>query len=70
MMDLYQFADSIRQQTDEDMERHAAANDLCLALKNYVVLSGDDGHFSAANGVAIAAPVEELTSGIPQRRLR
>ena len=65
MMDIYQFADSIRQQTSEDTELHAAANDLCLALKNYVVLSGDDGHFSAANGVAIAAPVEGLTSGIP-----
>jgi hypothetical protein len=65
MMDLYEFADSIRQQTGEDTELYAAVGGLLAALDRYIVVAGDDGHFSAANGVSIAAPVEALISEIP-----
>ncbi|HJJ96700.1 MAG TPA: clostripain-related cysteine peptidase [Methanocorpusculum sp.] len=65
MMDLYEFADSIRQQTGEDTELYAAVGGLRAALDRYIVVAGDDGHFSAANGVSIAAPVEALISEIP-----
>lgn len=65
MMDLYEFADSIRQQTGEDTELYAAVGGLLATLDRYIVVAGDDGHFSAANGVSIAAPVEALISEIP-----
>ena len=64
-MDLYAFTYKVYENTGEDSDLHAAAGDLLIALQKYVVLHGNDGYFSAANGVSVAAPIKELTSGIP-----
>jgi hypothetical protein len=65
-VDLYEFADLIYENTEEGTDLHASAGDLLTALNNYVVMTKDSGHFSAANGVSIAAPREEFVSEFPR----
>ncbi|MDV0443789.1 clostripain-related cysteine peptidase [Methanorbis rubei] len=64
-MDLYDFTYKIYEQTSEDSELHASAENLLNVLNDFVVVCSDDGHFTAANGVSVAAPTSDLTEGIP-----
>ena len=65
-VDLYEFADLIHANTEDGTDLHASAGNLLTALNNYVVMTKDSGHFSAANGVSIAAPREEFVSEFPR----
>lgn len=65
-VDLYAFADLIRANTEEGSSLHTSAGDLQTALRDYVLMTKDSGHFSAAHGVSIAAPREEFVSEFPR----
>ncbi|ABN07641.1 hypothetical protein Mlab_1476 [Methanocorpusculum labreanum Z] len=65
-VDLYQFADLIYANTEDTTELHRAAGSLMTSLQDYVVAADHSTHFSAANGVSIAAPKEDFTKAIPQ----
>ncbi len=65
-IDLYQFADLIYANTEDGTELHTSAGSVMTALNDYVVAADYSGHFSAANGVSIAAPNAAFTQKIPQ----
>ena len=64
-IDLYQFADLIYENTEEDTTLHTSAGSLLTALNDYVIAADYSGYFSAANGVSIAAPNAAFTKDIP-----
>ncbi|MEA5037238.1 hypothetical protein SDC9_18356 [bioreactor metagenome] len=64
-VDLYEFADHILANTEEGTSLHTSAGNLQTALRDYVLMTKDSGHFSAANGVSIAAPKNEFVSEFP-----
>ncbi len=64
-MDLYDFTSRIFQQSSEGSDLRNAAETVLRELGTYVVWSGHDGYFSAAEGISIAAPTQDLTEGIP-----
>lgn len=64
-IDLYQFADLIYANTEEDTPLHTSAGALLTSLRDYIVAADYSGYFSAANGVSIAAPNEAFTNDVP-----
>lgn len=64
-VDLYAFVDQIMTNTEEETSLHTSAGNLQTALRDYVLMTKDSGHFSAAYGVSIAAPQKEFVSEVP-----